>query len=144
MLLTLQALKYSSVQVCVLIYPRLTNFKIEKMKKFVKIELGSRGEVEELELVETSYELIEKEFSEKLESLKEGEDEEYLDYLEEFGSIEIDFDKGEVMFGFSEEDCTFFVEVEKNEDLCGRLLKHWDSDEDMSVEFYELIGGLGC
>jgi hypothetical protein len=114
------------------------------MRNFVKVELGSRGEVENVELVLSSYELIEKEFSEKLESLKEGEDEEYLDYLEEFGSIEIDFDKGEVMYGFSEEDCTFFVEVEKRKDLCDNLLKHWDSDEDMSVEFYELIGSLGC
>ena len=48
------------------------------------------------------------------------------------------------MYGFSEEDCTFFVEVEKRKDLCDNLLKHWDNDEDMSVEFYELIGSLGC
>ena len=114
------------------------------MKNFVKVELGSRGEVENVELVLSSYELIEKEFNEKLESLKEDEDEEYLDYLEEFGSIVIDEEKGEVMFGFSEEDCTFFVEVEKNKDLCEGLLKNWDSEEDMSVEFYELIGSLGC
>ena len=112
------------------------------MRNFVKVELGSRGEVENVELVLSSYELIEKEFSEKLESLKEGEDEEYLDYLEEFGSIEIDFDKGEVMYGFSEEDCTFYVEVEKNKELCDKLLKGWE--EDLDVEFYELIGSLGC
>jgi hypothetical protein len=114
------------------------------MKNFVKVELGSRGEVENVELVLSSYELIEKEFSEELERLKEEEDEDYLDYLEEFGSIEIDEEKGEVMFGFSEEDCTFFVEVEKNKELCEGLLKNWDSEEDMSVEFYELIGSLGC
>ena len=117
---------------------------MEIKRNFVKVVLGSRGEVENVELVETSYGLIEKEFSENYESLKEDEDEDYLDYLEEFSNIEIDFDKGEVMYGFSEEDCTFFVEVEKNKDLCDNLLKHWDSDEDMSVEFYELIGSLGC
>jgi hypothetical protein len=114
------------------------------MKKFVKVELGSRGEVENVELVESSYELIEKEFNGELESLKEDGDEEYLEYLEEFGTIEINLDKGEVVFGFSEEDCTFFVEVEKNKDLCDGLLKNWDSEGDMSVEFYELIGSLGC
>ena len=114
------------------------------MKNFVKVELGSRGEVENVELVLSSYELIEKEFNEELERLKEEEDEDYLDYLEEFGSIEINEEKGEVMFGFSEEDCTFFVEVEKNKELCEGLLKNWDSEEDMSVEFYELIGSLGC
>ena len=113
------------------------------MKNFVKVELGSRGEVENVELVETSYELIEKEFSKKLENLKEDEDEDGLDYLEEFGNIEVDFDKGEVVFGFSEEDCTFFVEVEKNKELCEGLLKYWE-EEDLDVEFYELIGSLGC
>ena len=113
------------------------------MKKFVKVELGSRGEVENVELVLTGYELIEKEFNEKLKSLKEDEDEEYLDYLEEFGNIEIDEEKGEVEYGFSEEDCTFYVEVEKNRDLCEGLLKCWE-EEDLDVEFYELIGSLGC
>ena len=111
------------------------------MGNFVKVELGSRGEVENVELVLTSYKLIEKEFIEKLESLKEDEDEDGLDYLEEFGSIEIDEEKGEVMFGFSEEDCTFYVEVEKNKDLCKGLLEGF---EDLDVEFYELIGSLGC
>jgi len=113
------------------------------MKKFVKVELGSRGEVDNVELVESSYDLIEKEFNEELERLKEDEDEDYLDYLEEFGTIEINFDKGEVQFGFSEEDCTFFVEVEKNKDLCDGLLKYWEED-DLDGEFYELIGSLGC
>ena len=113
------------------------------MKKFVKVELGSRGEVDNVELVLSSYELIEKEFNEELERLKEDEDEDGLDYLGEFGSIEIDEEKGEVMFGFSEEDCTFFVEVEKNKELCEGLLKYWE-EEDLDVEFYELIGSLGC
>ena len=112
------------------------------MKKFVKIELGSRGEVEELELVETSYELIEDEYDDKYSDLESDSDN--IEYLEEFASIEIDEEKGEVMYGFSEEDCTFYVEVEKNEDLCGRLLKGWDNEDSLSVEFYELIGSLGC
>ena len=112
------------------------------MKKFVKIELGSRGEVENLELVETSYELIEDEYDDKYSDLSVDNDN--IEYLEEFASIEIDEEKGEVMYGFSEEDCTFYVEVEKNEDLCDRLLKGWDNEDDLSVEFYELIGSLGC
>ena len=112
------------------------------MKKFVKIELGSRGEVEELELVESSYELIEDEYDDKYSDLSVDNDN--IEYLEEFASIEINEEKGEVMYGFSEEDCTFYVEVEKNEDLCGRLLKGWDNEDDLSVEFYELIGSLGC
>jgi len=112
------------------------------MKKFVKIELGSRGEVENLELVESSYELIEDEYDDKYSDLSVDNDN--IEYLEEFASIEIDEEKGEVMYGFSEEDCTFYVEVEKNKDLCGRLLKGWDNEDSLSVEFYELIGSLGC
>jgi hypothetical protein len=114
------------------------------MKNFVKVELGSRGEVENVELVLSSYELIEEEFNEIYnEFVENNDDEDSLDYLEEFSNIDIDKEKGEVMFGFSEEDCTFFVEVEKNKELCEGLLKYWN-EEDMSVEFYELIGSLGC
>jgi len=111
------------------------------MKKFVKIELGSRGEVEELELVESSYELIEDEYDDKYSDLSVDNDN--IEYLEEFASIEISEEKGEVMYGFSEEDCTFYVEVEKNKDLCEGLLKYWE-EEDLDNEFYELIGSLGC
>jgi len=113
------------------------------MKNFVKVELGSRGEVENVELVESGYKLIKKEFKEELKRLKEGEDKDGLDYLKEFSFIEIDEEKGEVEFGFSEEDCTFYVEVEKNKDLCEGLLKYWE-EEDLDNGFYELIGNLGC
>ena len=112
------------------------------MRNFVKVELGSRGEVENVELVLSSYELIEDEYDDKYSDLSVDSDN--IEYLEEFASIEINEEKGEVMYGFSEEDCTFFVEVEKNKELCEGLLKNWDSEEDMSVEFYELIGSLGC
>ena len=112
---------------------------MEIKRNFVKVVLGSRGECEEVELVETSYSLISKEYEDKYSELSEDEDE--LEYLEEFGSCSIDLDKGEVMYGFSEEDCTFYVEVEKNKDLCKGLLEGF---EDLDVEFYELIGNLGC
>ena len=112
------------------------------MRNFVKVELGSRGEVENVELVLSSYELIEDEDDDKYSDLSVDNDN--IEYLEEFASININFNKGEVEYGFSEEDCTFYVEVEKNEDLCDRLLKGWDNEDDLSVEFYELIGSLGC
>ena len=112
------------------------------MKKFLKIELGSRGEVENVEVVNTTYELIEDEYDDRYSDLSVDNDD--IPYLEEFASSEINEEKGEVMYGFSEEDCTFYVEVEKNEDLCDRLLKGWDNEDDLSVEFYELIGSLGC
>ena len=110
------------------------------MGKFVKVELGSRGEVENVEVVFTTFELIEDEYDDKYSDLSVDSDN--IEYLEEFASIEINEEKGVVMYGFSEEDCTFFVEVEKNKELCDKLLKGWE--EDLDVEFYELIGSLGC
>ena len=110
------------------------------MGKFVKVELGSRGEVENVEVVFTTFELIEDEYDDKYSDLSVDSDN--IEYLEEFASIEINEEKGEVMYGFSEEDCTFFVEVEKNKELCDKLLKGWK--EELDVEFYELIGSLGC
>ena len=110
------------------------------MRNFVKVELGSRGEVENVELVLSSYELIEDEYDDKYSDLSVDSDN--IEYLEEFASIEINEEKGEVEYGFSEEDCTFYVEVEKNKELCDKLLKGWE--EELDVEFYELIGSLGC
>ena len=110
------------------------------MGKFVKVELGSRGEVENVEVVFTTFELIEDEYDDKYSDLSVDSDN--IEYLEEFASIEINEEKGEVMYGFSEEDCTFFVEVEKNRELCDKLLKGWK--EGLGVAFYELIGSLGC
>ena len=110
------------------------------MRNFVKVELGSRGEVENVEVVFTTFELIEDEYDDKYSDLSVDSDN--IEYLEEFASIEINEEKGEVMYGFSEEDCTFFVEVEKNKELCDKLLKGWE--EELDVEFYELIGSLGC
>ena len=111
------------------------------MKNFVKVVLGCRGEVEEVELVKTSYELIEDEYDDKYSDLESDVDN--IEYLEEFANIEIDLEKGEVMYGFSEEDCIFYIEVEKNKELCDGLLEGWES-EDLEDEFYELIGSLGC
>jgi len=112
------------------------------MKNFVKVELGCRGEVENIELVKTSYELIEDEYDDKIVAMIES-DFEYIDFLEEFANFNIDKEKGEVRYGFSEDDCTFYVEYDKNVELCEGLLKCWE-DDDLDVEFWELIGSLGC
>ena len=112
------------------------------MKNFVKVELGSRGEVENVKLVKTSYELIEEVYDDKIVAMIES-DFDNIEYLEEFASINIDKEKGEVEYGFSEEDCTFYVEYDKNVELCDGLLKCWDN-EDLENELYELIGNLGC
>ena len=56
------------------------------MKKYLKVVEGSRGEVESLELVETSLELINEELDKHVEDLKE-EGELDLEYIEEFTDV---------------------------------------------------------
>jgi hypothetical protein len=114
---------------------------MEVKRNFVKVLLGSRGEVDEVELVDISYELISKEYEDRYSELSGDEDE--LEYLEEFSSCNIDLDKGEVEYGFSEEDCTFYVECDKNKDKCEILLSKW-KEEELDDEFYDVIGSLGC
>jgi len=113
------------------------------MKNFVKVELGCRGEVENVELVKTSYELIEDEYDDKYSDLESDFDN--IEYLEEFASIDIDEEKGEVQYGFSEDDCTFYIEYDKNVENCEILLKEWKGEDvGLSDEFNEVLGSLGC
>ena len=81
------------------------------MKKFLKIELGSRGEVENVEVVNTTIELIEDEYDDRYSDLSVDNDN--IEYLEEFSSIEIKEDIGVVMYGFSEEDTTYYIDFDK-------------------------------
>lgn len=90
------------------------------MRNFVKVELGSRGEVENVEVVSTTYELIEDEYDDKYDDLSVDNDD--VPYLEEFSSIEKYEEKGVVVYGFTEEDSTYYIEYDKNESLCDKLV----------------------
>jgi len=90
------------------------------MKKFLKVELGSRGEVENVEVVLTTYDLIEDEYDDKYDDLSVDNDD--IPYLEEFSSIESYEEKGVVVYGFTEEDSTYYIEYDKNRDLCDKLV----------------------
>ena len=107
------------------------------MKKFLKIELGSRGEVENVEVVNTTYELVEDEYDYKYDDLSKDSDN--IPYLEEFASIDTNEEKGVVLYGFSEEDTTYYIDFDKNEDLCEMLISNWESEnEDFSDCMEEL------
>ena len=106
------------------------------MKKFLKIELGSRGEVENVEVVNTAIELIEDEYDDKYSDLSKDSDE--IPYLEEFSSIEIKEDIGVVMYGFSEEDTTYYIDFDKNEDICKKVLIGWTDKSQDNLLFYAI------
>ena len=75
------------------------------MKKYLKVVEGSRGEVESLELVETSLKLIKKELDKHVKDLKD-EGELDLVYIEQFTGCWEDKDSGLIIFAFG--TCTIF------------------------------------
>jgi len=106
------------------------------MKKFLKVFVGSRGCLEEVEVIESSYdelfELYDNEF-------KEYEDE---DYVEEFCSIEVDEVKGLINVSLNEEEGVWYVDVELNEKFCNEIIELSDNDEDDEVieRMWDFVG----
>ncbi len=115
-----------------------------EMKSFVKVETGSRGEVEDIETVDITYESIQDEYNDIYANLSNDNDD--LSYLEEFSSIDINKEKGIVMYGFSEEDTTYYIDSTKNKNLCAKLLKGWDGDDmlldDAIEDMFKVIGQI--
>ena len=106
------------------------------VKKFLKVFVGSRGCLEEVEVIESSYdelfELYDNEF-------KEYEDE---DYVEEFCSIEVDEVKGLINVSLNEEEGVWYVDVELNEKFCNEIIELSDNDEDDEVieRMWDFVG----
>ena len=109
------------------------------MKKYLKVVEGSRGEVESLELVETSLELIKKELDKLVESLKQ-EGELPLDYIEEFTGCWEDKDSGLIMVGQGEEDGTTYVDYEMYKEQIEDILENED-DESLIYDFLDEVRG---
>ena len=106
------------------------------MKKYLKVELGSRGEVEGVEVVVGSLES----FREDLEVFKEGFDEEELDYLEEFVDLNGRFgsDEDDVLVeGRGEEECYYYIEYDKYKEDCNKLIELFKDEE--VEEFNDLM-----
>ena len=106
------------------------------MKKYLKVELGSRGEVEGVEVVKGSLETFRKD----LEVFKEGFDEEDLEYLEEFVDLNGRFgnDEDDVLIeGRGEEECYYYIEYDKYEEDCKELIRLFE--EHNVNEFCDLM-----
>ena len=133
------------------------------MSTFLKIKLGSRGLVKNVEVVNTTYELIKDEYDNKYKDLSKdlsegnisalyleefaniciNEDEAPIDipYLEEFSDICINEDEGTVVYGFSEEPSTYFIDFDNNSDTCNKLITGWkDENSDFDIQFENSIG----
>lgn len=109
------------------------------MKKFVRVEIGSRGEIESVELVEGSVESLKKEFDEYVEYFREGcEDEEEFKSYEEFMNFE-SFKEGYISEGRNEEWCFLYIEYEKFKELCDELLEIDKKIINREIEYYEYV-----
>jgi len=97
------------------------------VKKFLKVFVGSRGCLEEVEVIESSYDEL---FDLYDNEFKEYEDE---DYVEEFCSIRVDEVKGLLDVSLNEEEGVWYVDVELNEKFCNEIIELSDNDEDDEV-----------
>jgi hypothetical protein len=114
------------------------------MKKvvFLKVLVGSRGFIEEVVKVESSYEEIVEENEEYFRGLWEGEEEGedregMIEYVEEFCSVEVNKDKGIILVGLNEEECEYYIEYDRYKGDCDKLIKLYEEDD--SVEFNDLM-----
>ena len=110
------------------------------MKKYLKVVEGSRGEVESLELVETSLELINEELDKYVESLiEQGELD--LKYIEEFTGCWEDKDSGLISVALGEEDGITYVDYEMYKEQIDEILE----DEDDESSIYDFLDEVrGC
>jgi hypothetical protein len=106
------------------------------MKKFVTVFIGSRGCLEEVNLVENELSLFE--YS---QSIVDGiyadidvADEDYedqIEYLSEF--VTINECKGFNEVGLNEEEYLFIFDFEENEDLCEKLLELFENEDEEGI-----------
>jgi hypothetical protein len=104
------------------------------MKKFVKVELGSRGEVESVGVIESSYKDIKVGVKQYFGILKKEEGKEYV---EEFCFLNINEEKGVVEVVLGEDESEFFIDCDVNEDDCNKLVELFMNDK--VEEFNDLM-----
>ena len=105
------------------------------MKKFVEVFLGSRGILEEVNLVETD--LTKKEYYDNyvegiicdLEEM--SEDEEDLEFMKEFVEC-IEYSRF-LMVGLNEEEYLMVFDFEDNEELCNKLLELYENGDEEGI-----------
>ena len=109
------------------------------MNKYLKVEEGSRGEIESVDFVETSYELIKEEFDKYVEGLKE-EGELDLGYIEEFTYCEEEQVRGLILVTFGEEDGCAYFDYEMYKTQIDEILENED-DKSLLYNLYEEVIG---
>ena len=101
-------------------------------RTYLKIEYGSRGEMEILGLVETSAIDLQKE----LDGIVDGcEDEDEIEYYEEFMHLSEVEERGVIEVCVSEEESYIYVDYEKNKEGVDEILRITELCEKEEMEW---------
>jgi hypothetical protein len=92
-------------------------------KEFLKVYVGSRGCLEDVDVVVSSYDDIKEMYEKEFDEIED------MDYVEEFCSLEVDEEKGLISIGLNEEEGVWYIDMSINRDLCDEISK-LDVDED--------------
>ncbi len=105
------------------------------MKKFVEVFLGSRGMLEEVNLIESDlsckdyYDIKVSQILAEMEDV--SEDEEDFEFMSEFVDV-TEYD-GFLMVGLNEEEYLVVFDFEENEEVCNKLLKFWEEGNEEGI-----------
>ena len=89
-------------------------------KTYLKVEYGSRGEMEIIGLVETNVLELQKELNDIIEGC---EDEDELEYYQEFMNLDEVEDRGVIEVCISEEESYTYIDYEKNKEIVDEILE---------------------
>ena len=103
-------------------------------KTYLKVEYGSRGEMEIIGLVETDVFELQKELNDIVEGC---EDEDELEYYEEFMLLNEIVDRGVIEVCVSEEESYTYIDYEKNKEIVDEILKITELCKDEKMEWRE-------
>lgn len=118
----------------------VSNYKQEQtesvVKKFLKVFVGSRGCLEEVEVVEDSYDELCDFYDEQFIGYEDEE------YVEEFCGIDVDKEKGLISISLNEEEGVWYVDMDINEEFCNELIELSDKDENDKVieKMWDFVG----
>ena len=108
-------------------------------KEFLKVFVGSRGMLEEVDVVVSSYKSLMEFYDEEFYELGLEVGEEYVDEFCRFDSDEV---KGLVNVVLNEEEGVWFVDMELNKEFCNEilLLDKDGKDEELVEKMWEFVG----
>ena len=107
---------------------------LDAKKQYLRVDQGSSGEIDGVELVRTSFSEVEKDFKKRVkDSEEEG------DYIEEWAYCYEVEEKGIIIVSFDEEAVTTYLDYKKYKEQIDEILENEDDDGFI----YDLLDKVG-